>query len=57
MEEVLTSSIIFWNMMLKTVLYQMETHAFSNVSTMFSRRTSAWSFSNLFYLIKEEQML
>ena len=57
MEEVLTSTIKFWMMSVKSVIYQMETESFSSVSTTFSRGILTWSISNSNNHIKEEKML
>ena len=57
MEEALTSLIIFCNIGMTTVMYQMETDAFSKVLTIFSRKTLAWSFSNSYNHIREDLML
>ena len=43
MEEVLRKLILYWNMRVKTVIYQMEMDGFSNKLTLFSRKTLAWS--------------
>ena len=43
-------------MRVKTVIYQMETDAFSKVSTIFSRKILAWSISNSYNLIEKEKM-
>ena len=51
-----TNLIIFWNIKVKTVIYLVETDAFSNVSTIFSKKTLAQNILNLFNLIKEDQM-
>ena len=57
MEEVLTNLTLFLIMRVKTVRYQMEMVVFSNVLTIFSRKILAWSISNSYNQIKEEQML
>ena len=41
----------------QTVIYLVETDAFSNVSTIFSGKVLAWSISNSYNHIREEQML
>ena len=43
--------------MVITVIYKVEMVVFSTVITTFSRKTSAWSISNSYNRIKEEQML
>ena len=53
MEEALMSLIVFWNMNAKTVVYKMETDAFSNVINIISRKISSWSISHSYNLIKE----
>ena len=45
-EEGLTNSIIFWNMKVKFVRYQVETDAFSNVLTIFSIKSLAQNILN-----------
>jgi len=56
-EEVLTNLILFWNLRVTTALYLVETDVFSNALTLFSKKTLAWSISNSYNLIKEDQML
>ena len=49
--------VLFWKMMVKTFVYQLETDAFSKIITIFSRKTLAWSISNSYHQIKEDLML
>ena len=49
--------IISKNIMVKIVIYRMETDAFSNVSTIFSTKILTKNISNSKNNIKEEQML
>ena len=51
------NSTLFENKKEQTVIYQIETVVFSNVSTTLSRKILAWSVLNSFNRKKEEQML
>ena len=57
MEKVLTILTIFWNKKEKTVIYQVETDAFSNVIIPFSKKNLLKMVSNYHNHIREELML
>ena len=57
MEETLTNLKLFWNMKVKLVIYLLEAAVFSNVISILSRNTLAWSITISYNHIKEEQTL